>query len=89
MICMRTKPLLIALVAACGVTSGASADPDKQPPPEPPLEKEHYFCCQELDPKGFSGENCTEIPESHVIACSKVLYCDGKYKKDEGKVTCE
>jgi hypothetical protein len=87
---MLIKPFILAVIAACSVPSTPSTSPTEyQPPPEQPQEKDHYFCCQELDAKGFSGDGCTEIPESHVIACNKVLYCDGKYKKDDQKVTCE
>jgi hypothetical protein len=89
---MLTKPLLAVIIATCGAAPSVSAStqpPEYQPPLEQPQEKDHYFCCSELDDKGFSGNGCTEIPESSVVACNKVLYCDGKYKKNDDKVTCD
>jgi hypothetical protein len=90
---MLTKPLLAVLLAACAAASDAASNPNEppefQPPPGQPQEKDHYFCCQDVNEKEFSGGNCTEIPESQVGLCSTVLYCDGKYTKKNGNVTCE
>lgn len=90
---MLGKSIVFAIIAACGVTTGAASDstdpPEFKPPPEPPQEKDHYFCCDSVNHKG-SGEGCAEILESAVIACGNVLYCDGGYSKsDDGKVTCQ
>jgi hypothetical protein len=92
---MVIKPLLIAFLAACGVTSDpATAEPPPEQPVEPPdtdgLEDGHNFCCQEIDPdpEVFSGDGCVEIAEVHVALCNKLLYCPDKYKKVDGTVTC-
>jgi hypothetical protein len=88
---MFTKQLLFALLTACGLTSdGAAVEPppdqsEKKPPDE--IEKGYIFCCQDVDPKTQTGEDCVTIAEKQIDACSIVLTCDNFTKKD-GKVTC-
>jgi hypothetical protein len=90
---MGIKPLLLALTAACGVTTGAATNgspteqPDKLPPGEPEV-KGQQFCCQSVDPKTASGEGCGAISKENINACDKVLSCGEKWTKDGGKVTC-
>jgi hypothetical protein len=90
---MLSKPLLIALLAACGVPSNtATTEPpreqpdDKQPPDEPPQEDQH-FCCEKLSGSG-SGTGCVFISEKQAALCDKLLYCGSTYEKDGDKVTC-
>lgn len=97
-ITMGTKPLLIALLAACGVTAGAHAnteaaappidEPDKAPP-QPPKPKDQHFCCEDVDLKNFTGEGCQLITELQVALCDTVLYCEGNWAKKDGKVACD
>jgi hypothetical protein len=81
---------ILALLAACGVPNTPSAATEVAESPEtietPPLIKDHYWCCGSLGTN--SGEDCTEIAESQAALCAKVLYCDGNYTNDEGKVSC-
>jgi hypothetical protein len=92
---MFTKPILAILLAACGVSAiGATAEPPtEQPdklPPTPPVEPEgQFFCCIDVDPKNYTGDDCTLIAEGQVNLCSNVLYCDKKWTKKDGKVICE
>ena len=88
---MLTKTILFAVLAACGVPSTpaiAPDEPDKLPPEEPEV-KDQHFCCQSVDPKTFTGEGCQLITEQQVALCNKILYCEGNWVKDDGKVTCE
>jgi hypothetical protein len=90
---MLTKPLLLAVLAACGVPSTlATADPAEQPdeiepPPEPP-QKDQHFCCQNVDPKTKSGEGCLTIGKGQIDQCPELLYCAGSYAKHDGKTYC-
>jgi hypothetical protein len=89
---MLAKPLLLALLAACGVPSSAdvSESPTAQPdglPPAPPEEDGQHFCCESLGGNG-SGNGCVMIGKEHVALCDKILYCGGTYEKDGGKVKC-
>jgi hypothetical protein len=97
---MFSKPLIIAIVAACGLTAGASSPSTTEPsPPEQPGEfeppavkpKESHWCCQSVDPKTMSGEGCTAISGSTEVinACANYLNCSGGAAKVDGKVTCE
>jgi hypothetical protein len=47
--------------------------------------------CQSVDHKNFTGDGCDPISGSleTIAACNKVLYCPGKWVKDDGKVWCE
>lgn len=92
---MITKPLLLALLAACGVPSNTATiesppteQPDKQPPDDPGLEDQH-FCCQSISEKEFSGDGCTAISKEAINSCPNVLYCPDAWKKKDGNVTCE
>jgi hypothetical protein len=91
---MLTKPLLLALLAACGVRPATATAPDDQPlaPPEteePP--EDQHFCCQSVDHKNKTGDGCTAISGSLEVinSCNKVLYCPGFWTKDDGVVTCD
>ena len=83
---MGTKPLLLAFLAACGVSSGAAANPNEKAPPEDEV-KGHYFCCQTVDK--LTGEGCVTIGANQVDSCNNVLYCEGSFMKKDGKVYCE
>lgn len=88
---MLTKPVLLALLAACGVNSSTataeppSEQPDRAPPDEG--EKDYIFCCQDVDTAKETGEGCITIGEKQIDSCSTVLACETFTKKD-GKVTC-
>jgi hypothetical protein len=89
---MFVKPLLIALLAACGVpsTPATTEPPDEQPvePPDDGLEEGQHFCCEKFTTDG--GNGCVTIGEAHVALCDKVLYCGGsyQYEKTGGTVKC-
>jgi hypothetical protein len=88
---MLAKPLLIALLAACGVNSSpATTEPPEQPiePPDDGLEDGQHFCCEKFTTDG--GDGCVTIGEAHVALCDKVLYCGGsyQYEKTGGSVKC-
>jgi hypothetical protein len=91
---MIAKPLLLAFLAACGVTSSAATTepptehPDKQPPQDPGLEDQH-FCCTSVSLKDFTGEGCTAVAKEAINSCPNVLYCPEGWAKSEGKVACE
>jgi hypothetical protein len=95
---MFSKPLILAIVAACGLTAGAAsspatADPPPSEHPDAPREmkpKDSHWCCQSVDPKTKSGEGCNHISgTSEVInACANYLNCSGGATKVDGKVTC-
>jgi hypothetical protein len=124
---LTAKPILLAIIAACGIQSNpvvspdtplggdpvenakaAAAqrtwlerqmqavsspstspdEPDRKPPEDVGLEDQH-FCCQEIDLKSFTGDGCVLIDKTAAILCDKLLYCPGKYAKDDGKVACE
>jgi hypothetical protein len=84
---MTAKPLILAVITACGVLSGAAppAEPDRKPPDE--IQEGQHFCCETLRGNG-SGNGCVTIDKSHAGQCDKLLYCGGTYEKDGGKVTC-
>jgi hypothetical protein len=90
---MLTKPLLVALLAACGVNSTGATSPAEQlveqpdkAPPDDDVEDGQHFCCQSLGEK--SGDGCTFIADKQAALCDKLLYCAGSYKKDGDTVTC-
>jgi hypothetical protein len=96
---LTAKPILLALIAACGVTAGAASfpasteslyeQPDEiEPPDGPPIKDEGYlFCCQDADAKTQSGEGCVTIGEKEIDRCNTVLACKNFVKKDN-KVVC-
>jgi hypothetical protein len=91
---MLIKPLILAVIAACGVPStSATTDPpaeqpDKKPPDAKP--KDSHWCCQSVDPKAKSGEGCTAMSGSLELinACAEYLYCSGDAAKHDGKTYC-
>ncbi|KIG15996.1 hypothetical protein DB30_05050 [Enhygromyxa salina] len=89
---MLTRPLLLALLAACGVnSSGAPAGPPhEQPEKKPPddIEKDYIFCCQSVDTQTKSGDGCVTIGENQIDSCSTVLACADGFTKQDGTVTC-
>jgi hypothetical protein len=91
---MLTKPLLLALLAACGAPSNTATiesppveEPDKQPPDDDQMDQ--HFCCQAVDQKNLSGDGCQTIAPTQIDVCNKVLYCEGNWSKDDGHVKCE
>jgi hypothetical protein len=90
---MLTKPLLFAIIAVCGVLSGAAATPAEQPEKKPPdaNKKGQQFCCSSVGKtaagKG-TGEGCVTIGPGKIDSCDKVLSCGDEWLKDDGKVTC-
>lgn len=93
---MISKSLLALIIAACGVTSTPATaeppaeEPDKLPPGEVEPADQH-FCCQSVDLKTLTGEGCTAISSSLELinTCTNVLYCEGNWGKQDGKVVCE
>jgi hypothetical protein len=81
------KTILFAFLAVCGVNS---TNPNEQPDKKPPDEsvKDQHFCCTSIDVKTSSGDGCIAIGKEHMGQCKKVLYCNGSWANDEGKVTC-
>ena len=93
MTCMFTKPVILALLAACSVhvTTDATGYPPEQPDkplPSPPEEDDYLFCCQDVDHKSKSGDGCLTIAEKQIDSCSTVLACTEGFSKKDGKVTC-
>jgi hypothetical protein len=89
---MFTKPLLLAVLAACGVhpNTEASRSPTSEPDKEPPdeiEEKGYIFCCHDVDPAKQTGEGCVTIGEKQIDSCGTVLTCDN-FTKEDGTVTC-
>jgi hypothetical protein len=98
---VTVRPIVLALVAACGVTAGAAtpSPATAEPPPseepdefEPPVvkPKESHWCCQSVDPKTKSGEGCSAFSGSIEVInnCAEYLHCPGGATKHDGKVTC-
>jgi hypothetical protein len=85
-----TKPLLIAIIAACSVPSNSEAteQPDDKEQPQEKPEEDQHFCCQEINQEKQTGEGCSYIDEKYLITCSKVLYCQGDWSLVEGKAKC-
>ena len=52
------------------------------------VHKDYIFCCQDVDPKTSTGEDCVTIAEKQIDQCSTVLACDGGFTKKDGVVTC-
>jgi hypothetical protein len=88
---MLSKPLLVAVLAACGLSSYTeTTEPPSEPPievPTPPEEAGQHFCCESLNGNG-SGNGCVMIGKEHAALCDKILYCGSSYEKDGGKVKC-
>jgi hypothetical protein len=95
---MFTKPLLLALLAACGVhfnpTTPAAEQPVK-PPHAKPIEAQH-FCCSgtwEDDGRNF-GSDCETIGADSMKTCriagGAVLYCASSWQQGtDGVVSCK
>jgi hypothetical protein len=66
----------------------APDESDKLPPEEPEV-KDQHFCCQSVDLKNWTGDGCVTIAPTQIDLCTNVLYCPGKWGKQDGKVTCE
>jgi hypothetical protein len=86
-----SKPLFVAVLAACGISSNTeTTEPPNEPPievPTPPEEAGQHFCCESLNGNG-SGNDCVMIGKEHAALCDKILYCGSSYEKDGGKVKC-
>jgi hypothetical protein len=61
--------------------------PEFAPPDEPPQEDQH-FCCGSVDPKTWTGDDCSLLSKEHLVLCNTILYCPGKWTKEDGHVTC-
>jgi hypothetical protein len=92
---MFSKTILVVILGSCSAPSGTAANsksagepPELAPPPEPPQERETYWCCDSITLGKASGDGCEEILVTKVILCDKVLHCSGDYTYDDGKVTC-
>jgi hypothetical protein len=88
---MLVKSILLAMITACAVHSGAETTSAEQPDKAPPgdeIEDGQHFCCTSVDTKSFSGDGCGAISKENINSCSKVLYCPGAWVKDDGKVIC-
>ncbi|PRQ09068.1 hypothetical protein [Enhygromyxa salina] len=86
---MLTKTMLMAFLAACGVSSNPATSPNEKQPPEEDVQEDQHFCCASVDLENFTGEGCTAISKETINACSNVLYCPEMWAKSEGKVACE
>ncbi len=100
---MGIKPLVLALVAACGVNPNNTEARQGPPAPgdqpfdavddpgdkQPPAEQpqEDQHFCCQ-DVKDGTGEDCVAIGKESINSCPNVLYCDGKWEKKDVKVTC-
>jgi hypothetical protein len=85
---MLGKSIMLTIIAACGVASGAATpvgQHEKKPPEE--IQKGQHFCCTDVDK--FTGEGCVAINAENINTCDRVLYCAGNWQKKDGKVTCE
>lgn len=83
-----TFPLLL-LLTACGLGPDAASKPDSNQPPVEVGEDQH-FCCQSIDfdSKTGSGEGCVTIAKEQINQCNNVLYCEGRWHKQDGDVKC-
>lgn len=84
---MLAKALLISLIAACGLHTGANSDADPPDEIQPKPEKDQHFCCSDIDDKN-KGEGCIAIGPEQINSCQNVLYCADSWKKKDGEVTC-
>jgi hypothetical protein len=97
---MYAKPFIIAIIAACGITTNpdspekssavdatAASDGPDDPAPPPNIQKDQHFCCDRLGGNG-SGDGCITIDKTHVAGCKMVLYCADSYENNNGHVTC-
>jgi hypothetical protein len=85
-----TKPLLLALLAACGVNSSTTTtEPPTKAPPSEPSQEDQHFCCHDVDQKSLSGDGCVTIGKEQINSCNNVLYCSGNWSKKDGHVVCE
>jgi len=90
------KPLLLALLSACGVSNsttdtGPGDVPDDQPlaPPEDITLEEQHFCCASVDAKARRGDGCFLVAKDDLRLCTTaILYCPGFYTLDGGVVEC-
>jgi hypothetical protein len=78
------KPLLLALLAACGAPSSV---PDEIRPSDDALAG-HYFCCHDVNSAKLTGDGCITIGKEQVDQCSTVLYCGDSFTQKDGTVTC-
>lgn len=87
----KLAPLLaVFLTAACLGSADADPPPEVTPPDcAKPKIKDQHFCCQAIDTMSFSGDDCVTIGETQIDLCNKVLYCPGKWAKDDGRVICD
>ncbi len=90
------ETILLAALAACGVqpTPATTEPPAEQPDEFEPggvKPADQHFCCQSVDLKTLTGEGCTAISTSLELinTCANVLYCEGNWGKQDGKVVCE
>jgi hypothetical protein len=89
---MLAKPLLLIFIAACGVLAGAAA-PAEQPEKKPPDKDvgDQHFCCFSVGVTAAgkpTGDGCVTIGAGNIDTCDKVLFCNGNWIKEDGKVTC-
>ncbi|PRP95884.1 hypothetical protein ENSA5_37540 [Enhygromyxa salina] len=84
---MFTKTLVFVLLAGCGVLSNNAPAPEDREPPDQGEEDQH-FCCSSIDTQNWTGDGCVAINKENINSCQKVLYCPGKWAKDDGTVTC-
>jgi hypothetical protein len=88
---MLLRTLLLALVAACGVSN---SDPDERPIKPPDADKpakDQHFCCKSVSvdkDKMGHGDGCALAEKVHIAGCSTILYCPGGYTMDNGVVDC-
>jgi hypothetical protein len=86
---MVIEPLLLAILAACGVQSSSTPPEEPVDLPTPPEVKDQHFCCQDVDQKNLTGDGCTTIGKEQINSCNNLLYCSGNWSKKDGHVVCE
>lgn len=50
--------------------------------------EDQHFCCDDVDLSTWSGEGCLLISEDDLNSCSNILYCDGKWERQDGRAAC-
>jgi hypothetical protein len=85
---MLTKPLVLALIAACGIHSSAPTEQPLKPPEIEEGGEDQHFCCSSVDFDTASGDGCVAIAKESINLCNDVLYCDGKWGKKGDTVKC-
>ncbi|HLT36343.1 MAG TPA: hypothetical protein VK034_08655 [Enhygromyxa sp.] len=89
---MLIRPLLLALIAACGVSNPDTDEQPIQPPDADKPAQDQHFCCKSVstdkEVKVGHGEGCALAEKLHIGGCTTILYCPRGYTMDGGVVDC-